>query len=138
VIVRRLGPGDEPVVKRLAEAENERPQTALLHDDRTIFLAALDDETPVGFLFGYDLPRRHGNPSIFFVYEVDVEPAWQRRGVATQLFRELERILCARRVREAFVLTNASNEPAMRLYESLGGVRPNDDDVMWDFEYVAS
>jgi len=138
VIVRLLGPGDEPVVERLAEAENERPQTALLHDDRTIFLAALDDETPVGFLFGYDLPRRHGNPSIFFVYEVDVEPAWQRRGVATQLFRELERILCARGVREAFVLTNASNEPAMRLYESVGGVRPNDDDVMWDFEYAAS
>jgi hypothetical protein len=35
------------------------------------------------------------------------------------------------------VITNASNEPAMALYESVGGVRPNDDDVMWDFGYEA-
>jgi ribosomal protein S18 acetylase RimI-like enzyme len=136
VIVRQLGPGDEVIVEQLAEAEGERPQTALLRDDRTIFLAALEGEAPIGFLFGYDLPRRRGSPSIFFVYEVDVQPAWQRRGVATQLFRELERLLRARRVSEAFVLTSASNEPAMRFYESVGGVRPNDDDVMWDFRYA--
>jgi hypothetical protein len=36
------------------------------------------------------------------------------------------------------VLTNASNAAAMRLYESVGGTRPNDDDVvMWDFEWSA-
>jgi hypothetical protein len=34
---------------------------------------------------------------------------------------------------EMFVFTNASNEPAMRLYASAGGVRPNPDDVMFDF-----
>ena len=38
--VRRLGPGDEDVVRKLAERE---PQTELLHDDRTIFLAAFRD-----------------------------------------------------------------------------------------------
>ena len=35
--IRRLGPGDEEVVRKLAE---QSPQTALLADDRTIFLAA--------------------------------------------------------------------------------------------------
>jgi hypothetical protein len=59
--VRRLGPGDEEVVRKLAE---ERPQTALLADERTIFLAAFQGAEPVGFVFGYDLPRRHGQPSI--------------------------------------------------------------------------
>jgi hypothetical protein len=33
------------------------------------------------------------------------------------------------------VLTNEANEAAMELYRSLGGVRPNTDDVLLDFEY---
>jgi ribosomal protein S18 acetylase RimI-like enzyme len=56
--------------------------------------------------------------------------------VATALFRELGRLARNRRIRRAFVLASESNEPAMRLYESVGGVRPFDDDVMWRFEYA--
>ncbi len=135
MIVRRLGPGDEEVVERLATGE---PRTALLADERTIFLVAFDGERAAGFVFGYELPRRHGNPSTLFVYEVEVAAACRGQGVATRLFGELARIARARGIREGFVLTNASNEPAMRLYESIGGVRPSDDDVMWDFVYAES
>lgn len=38
---------------------------------------------------------------------------------------------------DLLVITNSSNEAAMALYESVGGMRPNDDDVMWDFGYEA-
>jgi len=132
--VRRLGPGDEDVVRRLAEDE---PQTALLADARTIFVAAFDGEEPVGFAFGYDLPRRHGDPSILFVYELDVAETHRRRGVATALLRELADAARERGIRTGFVLTEASNEAAMRLYESVGGVRPDEETVMWDFEWSA-
>ncbi len=106
-----------------------------LADDRMIFLVAFDGSDPMGFLFGYELLRRHGDRAIFFVYEVDVRERHRRRGVATKLFRELERLVRARGIRRAFVLAAEGNEPAMRLYESVGGVRPYDDDVMWRFEY---
>ena len=76
-----------------------------------------------------------GEPSRLFVYEVGVEPDARRRGVATELLRELERIARARGIRNGFVLTNESNEAAMGLYRSLGGVRPSSDDVLFDFEY---
>ena len=56
-VIRRLGPGDEDVVRKLADDE---PQTGLLADDATIFLAAFRGAEPVGFVFGYELPRRHG------------------------------------------------------------------------------
>jgi ribosomal protein S18 acetylase RimI-like enzyme len=135
VNVRRLGPGDEAIVERLAMKE---PQTALLDDPRTIFLVAFDDDgTPMGFVFGYDLPRRHGDASILFVYELEVDAACRRRGVASRLLRALAQVARARGIRTGFVLTNASNAAAMRLYESVGGIRPNDDDVMWDFEWSA-
>ena len=51
--------------------------------------------------------------------------------------RELERISREHGIRTGFVLTNSSNDPAMAFYESLGGVRPNEDDAMWEFNYPA-
>jgi aminoglycoside 3-N-acetyltransferase I len=121
--IRRLGPGDEDVVSALAE---DKPQTALLADDRTTFVAAFDGDTPVGFAFGYVLPRRHGRPSMFFVYEIDVDERYRRQGIGRRLMEEL---LFGQE--EAFVLTDAGNEAAMALYGSLGGTRV--DSVMWDF-----
>ena len=133
MIVRRLGPGDEAVVRRLAE--DAAPQSDLLAEERTIFLVAFDGRDPVGFLLAYELLRRRGDRSQLFVYEVGVDDGRRRRGVATALFRELARIARARGVARGFVLTNEANEAAMELYRSLGGVRPNSDDVLWDFDY---
>ena len=133
--VRRLGPGDEAVVRRLAE--DTAPQSDLLSDERTIFLVAFDRDDPIGFLLAYELLRRHGDPSHLFVYEVGVDEGRRRQGVATTLFRELARLALARGIRTGFVLTNESNEAAMELYRSVGGTRPNPDDVMWDFDWSA-
>jgi ribosomal protein S18 acetylase RimI-like enzyme len=133
VTVRQLGAGDEPVVALLAERE---PRTALLVDERTIFAAAFDGEEPVGFAFGYVLPRRHGDAEMLFVYEVDVDERYHRRGIGTRLLRELERIARTRGVHEAFVLTEADNDPAIGLYRSLGGEAL--DVVQFEFRYPDS
>ena len=133
--VRRLGLGDEDVVERLAEEPPPARVAELLADERTIFLVAFEESEPIGFVLAYELLRRHGEPSQLFVYEVGVAPEARRRGVATELLRELARIARARGIHRGFVLTNEANEAAMELYRSLGGVRPNTDDVLFDFEY---
>lgn len=134
--IRRLVPGDEAVVGALAE--DEPPDAAaLLHDERTFYLAALEDGRPVGFVFAHELLRRHGDRSMLFVYDLGVDEEYRRRGVAMRLLRELGAIAGARGMRVGFVVTNASNDAAMALYESVGGVRPADDDVVWDFDYTA-
>jgi ribosomal protein S18 acetylase RimI-like enzyme len=121
--IRRLGPGDEAVLRRFADDE---PQTALLADPRTVFVAAFDGDEPIGFAFGYELPRRHGRPTMFFVYELDVDERYRRRGIATRLMRAL---LAGRD--EAFVLTEPDNAPANATYRSLGGTAS--DAVMWEW-----
>jgi ribosomal protein S18 acetylase RimI-like enzyme len=131
--VRRLGPGDEDVVRTLAEGE---PRVGLLADEATIFLAAFQGMRPVGFVFGYELPRRHGVPSMLFIYELEVEEAYRRQGIATRLMTELEQIARARGIGEGFVLTEPDNAAANTLYESLGGERS--DTVMWDYRYADS
>lgn len=133
MIVRRLRPGDEAIVERLAARE---PQTALLGDERTVFLVALDGERILGYVFGYELPRRHGDPSIFFVYEIEVEAACRREGVATRLMNELRRICRERGIGEGFVLTEPDNVAANALYAAAGGMRV--ETVMWDFRYADS
>ena len=92
MIVRRLGPGDEQVVERLAEQSPPARVTELLADERTILLAAFEDEgpEPIGFVLAHELVRRHGDPSQLFVYEVGVAPEARRRGVATELLRAPE------------------------------------------------
>ena len=137
--IRRLGPGDEEIVVQLG---GERPLThaqaaALVADERTVYLVAFDDEEPVGYVFAHHLSRRHGDPSQLFVYDFEVNESQRRRGIATALMRELEQISRERGIRTGFVLTNSSNDPAMAFYESLGGVRPNEDDAMWEFNYPA-
>ena len=119
---------------RLAEQGSPERAAELLADERTVFLVAFESE-PIGFVLAYELLRRQGDPSRLFVYEVGVAPEARRRGVATELLRELARIARARGIRSGFVLTNEANEAAMELYRSLGGVRPNADDVLFDFEY---
>lgn len=124
--IRRIGPGDEDVVAALATRE---PHTELLYDERTIFLVAFEDGEPIGFAFGYVLPRRHGKRTTLFVYEVEVDAQHRRRGVATQLMRRLASEAGAD---ESFVLTEPGNDPANALYRSLGGTRS--DAVQWDFD----
>ncbi len=118
--IRRLGPGDEDVIARLADGV---PRTALLADPSTIFLAAFDGDEPVAFAFGYMLDRRHGQARMLFVYEVEVSEPYRRRGVANALMRELFRLGEEAGAGEHFVLAEPDNEPAKALYASLGGLR---------------
>jgi aminoglycoside 3-N-acetyltransferase I len=129
--VRRLGPGDEDVVRALADRE---PQVGLLADEATIFLAAFQGTDPIGFVFGYELPRRHGAPSMLFVYELEVNAACRRQGIATRLMTELERIARSRGIAEGFVLAEPDNAAANTLYESFGGERS--EAVRWDYRYA--
>jgi aminoglycoside 3-N-acetyltransferase I len=130
--IRPLGPDDGDVVARLA---TRTPRTALLTDPHTIFLVAFDGDEPAGFVLGYELPRRHGLESMLLIYELEVKPAYRRRGIATALLVELERLARERSIGESFVLTEPDNDPANALYGSLGGTRT--EVVEWDFEYTA-
>ncbi len=132
--IHRLGPGDEAVVAELATQGAPARAAELLGDPRTLFLVAFEDERPVGFVLAYELIRRHGDPSKLFVYEVDVAEGYRRHGVASALMLELARLARERGIRAGWVLTDRSNEAAMALYESVGGLRPHEE-TMWEFVY---
>jgi aminoglycoside 6'-N-acetyltransferase I len=134
--IQVLRPGDEDLLIRavsmIEEAELTRERAAAhLADEALVNVVALDGREVVGFVYGYVL--RRFEMTSFFIYSVDVdEPHW-RRGIGRAMLERLKTLMPERGWDEMFVVTNASNEPAMRLYAAAGGVRPNPDDVMFDF-----
>jgi ribosomal protein S18 acetylase RimI-like enzyme len=134
--IRILQSGDEGLligaVAFIEDGELEDARAAAhLADNDLVNVVALDGGEIVGFLYGYIL-RRFERTS-FFIYSVDVAEHARRCGVAKSMLSALRERGRAGAWDEMFVFTNASNTAAMRLYASAGGVRPNPDDVMFDF-----
>jgi ribosomal protein S18 acetylase RimI-like enzyme len=134
IAIRLLAPGDEGVVRELAEYDGPGDPEGLLADPRSLLLVALDADRPVGFVLAHELPRRHGDRANLFVYEVDVAESHQRRGIASALLARLAELARERGIRVGFVLTEPDNEPANALYRSLGGTSQLD--VEWTFSYA--
>jgi len=135
ITIRRLRGGDEDVVEELARYRGPGDPEGLLADVRTLMLAAFDGERAVGFVLAHELPRRHGDPSALFVYEVDVAETHRRLGIASALFDRLAELARERGIRTGFVLTEPDNEPANALYRSLRGATETAT-VQWDFSYT--
>jgi GNAT superfamily N-acetyltransferase len=120
IAIRRLVPGNEGVVRELATYDGPGDPEALLADPRSLMLVAFDREWPVGFVLAHELPRRHGDRSKLFVYEVDVAETHRRRGIGKALLARLAEIARERGIRIGFVLTDEDNVPANALYGSAG------------------
>lgn len=134
--IRLLRPGDENVVRALRTYDGDGDPEGLLADPRTLMLVAFDDERPVGFVLAHELPRRHGDRSKLFVYEVDVAESHQRRGIGKALLARLAELARERGIRIGFVLTDHDNVPANALYGGAGRASSRGV-VEWEFLYTA-
>ena len=130
-----LTPGDEAVVRDLATDDEPGDPEALLADPGTLMVAAFDGERPVGFVLAHALPRRHGDPSKLFVYEVDVAESHRRRGIASALLARVAELARERGIRTGFVLTEPDNGPANALYRGAGGATDSVA-LQWTFTYT--
>jgi aminoglycoside 6'-N-acetyltransferase I len=148
--VRRLGPTDTAVLARLAQENgrfgesNSRPALdplapsdarTFLSDERTIFLVAFQGEFPVGFVYACELYRRHSELRHLCVYEIGVAESHRGRGIGAQLLQHLAEQARKRQIHQGFVVTAASDREVMELYQSVGGVRGPNDDVVWVLQF---
>lgn len=135
--IRHLGPADETVLSRVAVGVfdhdvDPRLVAEFLHDPRHHLVVAVDSGAVVGFASGvhYVHPDK---PAELWINEVGVAPSHQRQGLGKRLLEALfargREIGC----KEAWVLTSPANGPAVRLYESVGGVDMADPPVMFTF-----
>ena len=137
--VRLLKPGDEELVVSLGEEQAVSAAAAadLLRDPTVRYLVAFADGEPAGHALAYLLRRRRLPERSLFLYDIEVEERFRRRGIARRLMDELGRIALAESAEEGFVITSRSNEAARALYRSAGGVDENEsaDDVVVEFRH---
>lgn len=91
-----------------------------LSSDGAIALAAVVAGKVVGGLAAYVLEKFEQERSEIYIYDLAVSEHARRRGVATALLHELQRIAAALGSWVIYVQADRGDEPAIRLYESLG------------------
>jgi aminoglycoside 3-N-acetyltransferase I len=99
---------------------DDRYLRRLLDRPHFIALAALDGERVVGGLAAYELEKFERARSEIYIYDLAVEAPHRRKGIATALIRMLREIAADRGAYVIFVQADTGDDPAIRLYESLG------------------
>lgn len=110
---------EEPDTYRSA-MPSERYLRNLLGKQHFIALVALAGDTVVGGLVAYELQKFEQERKEIYIYDLAVSAEHRRKGVATSLIRELQRIASERGAYVIFVQADQGDTPAIRLYESLG------------------
>jgi GNAT superfamily N-acetyltransferase len=136
--IKILGRGDAAVLTNVApevfdDAIDIQAADAFLADPRHHLAVALEGDLVIGFASAVyyvhpDKPRPE-----CWINEVGVAPAWQAHGVGKALLHALLEAARKAGCAEAWVLTDRSNAPAMRLYASVGGSEAPGDTVMFTF-----
>jgi ribosomal protein S18 acetylase RimI-like enzyme len=131
--VRRLGPGDEPILDLLAredgdfdvegrsgprEPPDREAARTYLSDPAVLHWVAEDRGAVLGAMSAYLLRKRVGEPTEVLLYEIGVRIAHRRQGIGRALVEALYGWMREHRVREVWVL--AGNPAATEFYRACG------------------
>jgi len=103
-------------------------------DPNNILIAAKAAERIVGLLIAHRLARLDSQRAQVLLYEIDVHPDFRQRGIASAMVERLKEVARQMGAFEVWVVTNTSNEAAMQLYRSTGGLSKHDDNVVFEFK----
>ncbi len=132
---RRLVPGDVALFKELnrlfgvafedpASYQGAVPPDAylesLLGKPHIVPLVSLEAGAVVGGLVAYVLEKFEQARSEVYIYNLAVDERHRRRGIATSLIQALQGIAKSLGAYVVFVQADYGDDPAIRLYESLG------------------
>ena len=92
----------------------------LLDNDQFVALAVRQDGRVVGGLVAYELVKFEAERSEFYIYDLAVREDMRRRGVATALIEEMQRIAAANAAQVIFVQADQGDDEAIALYSKLG------------------
>jgi len=123
--IRSLGPGDEGCVaaaSQLFDAPAEETATSVfLGSDTHHLLLAYEGDRPVGFVSGVETTHPDKGTEMF-LYELSVDPAFRRQGIARALVEELRETARRRGCYGMWVLTDEDNAAARATYEGTGAL----------------
>ena len=133
--IRRLNPADAALLRALnalfarafqdSESYASRPPDEaylkrVLALEHVVALVALRDGAVAGGLVAYELEKLEQSRREIYIYDLAVEEAHRRQGVATALIEALRAHAQRREAWVIYVQADYGDDPAIALYENLG------------------
>jgi aminoglycoside 3-N-acetyltransferase I len=104
--------------------QSKQPDDAYLADilskPHVIPTVAVENAEVVGGLVAYELPKLEQARSEIYIYDLAVAESHRRRGIATALIADLQRLARERGAWVIYVQADYGDEPAIALYTKLG------------------
>jgi aminoglycoside 3-N-acetyltransferase I len=94
----------------------------LIESDEFIALVATEGRRIAGGLTAYVIRQYYTEKPLVYIYDLAVDPAFQRRGIATRLITALKTWCAENDIGEAFVQATADDEHAVAFYRSTGAL----------------
>ena len=135
VTLRRLGPLDVPVLRRLnalfgqaftdletytGDQPDDTYLEGLLAKEHVFAVVALSGEEVLGGLVAYELDKFEQARREVYIYDLAVSAEHRRQGIATALIEHLRGIAAGRGAWVIYVQADYGDDPAIALYEKLG------------------
>lgn len=110
---------DDPAAY-LSDQPSDAYLGGLLSRDTFVAIAALRDDAVVGGLAGYVLPKFEQARAELYIYDLAVDAAHRRQGIATALIESVQQYAARAGAHVVFVQADRGDEPAIALYTKLG------------------
>ncbi len=107
----------------------------LLCNENFVALAAIKDDSVVGGLAAYVLPKFEQQRSEMYIYDLAVSEQHRRQGIATSLIENLREIAQNLGVYVIFVQADQGDDAAIELYSGIG---TREDVLHFDISPVSS
>jgi len=93
----------------------------LLSNNHFVAMAAFYENDLVGGLTAYELPMYSSDKSELFLYDLAVNPEYQRKGIGKRLIHHLKEYCITNGINEFFVMAHEEDIQAVEFYRSTGG-----------------
>lgn len=103
-----------------AEPPDDAYLAALLGTRHFVVVVAIEDGAVIGGLAAYELEKFERRRSEFYIYDLAVEAAHRRRGVASACVERLRTLARERGGSVVFVQADPPDQPAIALYRKFG------------------
>lgn len=135
VSIRRLGPADIPLVRKLndvfgkafgesetygGEPPTDRYLEDLLAKEHVLVIVAVIEAKVVGGLVAYELDKFERMRREIYIYDLAVDAGHRRRHIATTLIQYLRETAKQRGAWVIYVQADYGDAPAIALYQKLG------------------
>lgn len=115
-----FGTAFDEVATYTARQPDDAYLVRLLSSTTFVAVAAFAGSHVIGGIAAYVLPKFEQPRSEMYIYDLAVEEAHRRQGVATAMIQELRKLAVEMGIYVIFVQADLGDEPAIALYTKLG------------------